>query len=143
LYRSLKDANPSGAPDAQAVARFRAAMDDDFNTPEAMAVIQGVAKELNQAKAASQAGLASSAASTLKYLGDILGILQKGPEAYLKRGAVEGSLTDSQIEELLAARQAARAGKNFGESDRIRAQLTAAGILLEDKAGGKTEWRRA
>jgi cysteinyl-tRNA synthetase len=143
LYRSLKDADPCGAPDAQAVERFRAAMDDDFNTPEAMAVIQGVAKELNQAKAASQAAVISSAASTLKYLGEILGILQKDPEGYLKRGVVEATLTDSQIEELLAARQAARAGKNFAESDRIRAQLTAAGILLEDKAGGKTEWRRA
>jgi cysteinyl-tRNA synthetase len=143
LYRSLKDAGASGATDAQAVERFRAAMDDDFNTPEAMAVIQGVAKELNQAKAASQAAVVSSAATTLKYLGGILGILQKDPQGYLKRGAAEGTLTDSRIEELMAERQAARAGKNFGESDRIRAQLSAAGVLLEDKPGGKTEWRRA
>jgi cysteinyl-tRNA synthetase len=118
-------------------------MDDDFNTPEAMAVIQGVAKELNQAKAASQAAVVSSAATTLKCLGGILGILQKDPQGYLKRGAAEGTLTDSRIEELMAERQAARAGKNFGESDRIRAQLSAAGVLLEDKPGGKTEWRRA
>jgi cysteinyl-tRNA synthetase len=143
LYRSLKDANPSGPPDAQAVARFRTAMDDDFNTPEAMAVIQSVAKGLNQAKAASQPAAVSAAAATLKYLGGILGILQKDAEGYLKRSALGGALTDAQIEELLDARQTARATKNFAESDRIRAQLTAAGILLEDRTGGKTEWRRA
>jgi cysteinyl-tRNA synthetase len=144
LYRALKDADPSGNPEAQAVARFRAAMDDDFNTPEAMAVIQGVAKELNQAKAASQPAAVSAAAATLKYLGAVLGVLQKDPDAYLKRSVSGGSLlTDAQIADLLAARQAARSAKNFAESDRIRAQLSAAGILLEDKAGGKTEWRRA
>jgi cysteinyl-tRNA synthetase len=143
LYRSLKDANPSGAPDEQALARFRSAMDDDFNTPEAMAVLQGVAKELNQAKAAAQPDTAAAAAATLKFLGGVLGILQKDPDGYLKRSASAGSLTDAEIEALLAARQAARSARNFPESDRIRAQLTAAGILLEDKAGGKTEWRRA
>jgi cysteinyl-tRNA synthetase len=87
LYRSLKDANPAGAPQPGAVARFRAAMDDDFNTPEALAVIQAVAKELNQAKAASQAAAASAAAATLQYLGSVLGILQKDPDGYLKRSA--------------------------------------------------------
>jgi cysteinyl-tRNA synthetase len=143
LYRALKDANPSGEPEPKAVARFRAAMDDDFNTPEAMAVIQGVAKELNQAKAASQPAAVAAAAATLKYLGGILGVLQKDPEGYLKRSALGGSLTDTQIEVLLAARQAARTAKNFAESDRIRAQLSEAGVLLEDKGGGKTEWRRA
>jgi len=148
LYRSLKDANPAAVPEPAAVARFRAAMDDDFNTPEAMAVIQGVAKELNQAKAASQPAAVSAAAATLKYLGGILGILQKDPAAYLKRSALKRSasdvlLTDGNIEELLAARQAARTAKNFAESDRIRAQLAEAGIILEDKGGGKTEWRRA
>jgi cysteinyl-tRNA synthetase len=143
LYRALKDANPSGAPDAQAVARFRAAMDDDFNTPEAMAVIQSVAKQLNQAKAALQSRAVSGAAATLKFLGAILGVLQQDAEGYLKRSALGVALTDAQIERLLDARQTARAAKNFAESDRIRAQLTSAGILLEDRSGGKTEWRRA
>jgi cysteinyl-tRNA synthetase len=85
----------------------------------------------------------AAAAATLKYLGAVLGVLQKDPDAYLKRSASVGSLTDAQIADLLAARQTARSAKDFAESDRIRAQLTAAGILLEDKAGGKTEWRRA
>jgi cysteinyl-tRNA synthetase len=143
LYRALKDTNPAGVPEPTAVARFRAAMDDDFNTPEAMAVIQGVTKELNQAKAATQPTAVAAAAATLKYLGGILGVLQKDPDAYLKRSASAGSLDDNQIEALLAARQAARKAKDFAESDRIRAQLYDAGIVLEDKGGGKTEWRRA
>jgi cysteinyl-tRNA synthetase len=61
----------------------------------------------------------------------------------LKRSVGEKTMSDNDIEALLAARQAARAAKNFAESDRIRQQLTAAGILLEDKVGGATQWRRA
>jgi cysteinyl-tRNA synthetase len=143
LYRSLKDAEAAGPPDAAAAARFRAAMDDDFNTPEALAVMQGVAREINQAKAAALPQAAASAAATLKYLGAILGVLQQDAEGYLKRSALQGTLSDAQIDELLTARQAARKAKNFAESDRIRAQLIDAGIILEDKAGGSTEWRRA
>jgi cysteinyl-tRNA synthetase len=143
LYRSLKDASGAGAGDAADTARFRAAMDDDFNTPEALAVMQGVARNLNLAKAAGDLGGASRAAATLRALGEILGILQQDPDTYLKRSAGAVDLSDAEIEALLAARRAARAVKQFAESDRIRDLLNAAGILLEDKPGGRTEWRRA
>jgi cysteinyl-tRNA synthetase len=143
LYRALKDAAPEGPADAEDVARFRAAMDDDFNTPEAFAVLQGVARTLNQAKAAGDLRGASRAAATLRELGGTLGVLQQDPDSYLKRSAGIQRLTDAEVEAHLAARRAARAAKNFAESDRIRDLLSGAGILLEDKPGGRTEWRRA
>jgi cysteinyl-tRNA synthetase len=143
LYRALKDAAPGGTADTADLARFRAAMDDDFNTPEAFAVMQGVARNLNLAKAAGDLGGASMAAATLRALGAIVGVLQQDPDTYLKRSAGNKSLSDEEVEALLASRRAARALKQFAESDRIRDLLTAAGILLEDKPGGRTEWRRA
>jgi len=143
LYRALKDTGGSGSPNAEWFAGFRAAMDDDFNTPEALAVMQGVARELNQAKAAGSAAKTALAAATLRAMGAVLGVLQQDPDTYLKRSVGDKLMSDSDVEALLAARRAARAAKNFAESDRIREQLTAAGILLEDKAGGATQWRRA
>jgi cysteinyl-tRNA synthetase len=143
LYRALKDSAPSGSADSADVARFREAMDDDFNTPEAFAVIQSVARNLNLAKAAGDLGKASAAAATLRALGAMLGILQQDPDSYLKRSAGNKSISDEEVEALLTSRRAARAAKNFAESDRIRDLLTAAGILLHDKPGGRTEWRRA
>ncbi len=129
--------------DAEWVGKFRAAMDDDFNTPEALAALQGVARELNQAKAAGDAAKAAGGAATLRAMSGLLGVLQQDPDAYLKRSVGDKMMPDAAVEELLAARRAARGAKNFAESDRIREQLTAAGILLEDKAGGVTQWRRA
>ena len=143
LYRALKDAAPRGVVDGAEVERFRAAMDDDFNTPEALAVMQGVARTLNLAKAAGNVSAASNGAATLRALGATLGVLQQDPDSYLKRSAGSQSLSDGEVETLLAARRAARAVKDFAESDRIRDVLSAAGILLEDKPGGRTEWRRA
>jgi len=143
LYRALKDAPAAGSIDAGEAARFRAAMDDDFNTPEALAVMQSAARDLNLAKSAGNESRAAVGAATLRHMGSMLGVLQQNPDAYLKRGAGNKGLSDAQVEVLLASRQAARAAKDFAESDRIRAQLNAAGILLDDKAGGDTQWRRA
>jgi cysteinyl-tRNA synthetase len=155
LYRALKDAGrPTGAGGTASeneLARFRDAMDDDFNTPEALAVMQGVARDLNQAKAAGDAAAAAAGAATLRAMGGMLGVLQQDPGEYLKRSArsetgsseLATALADADIEALLTARRAARAAKNFAESDRIRERLTVAGILVEDRPGGSTEWRRA
>jgi cysteinyl-tRNA synthetase len=143
LYRALKDAGPSGPIDAESLAKFRDAMDDDFNTPEALAAMQGVARELNQAKAAGDSAKMAGAAATLRTMSAMLGVLQQEPDAFLKRSVGDQTMSDADIESLLEARRAARAAKNFAESDRIRDQLAAAGILLEDKAGGATQWRRA
>jgi cysteinyl-tRNA synthetase len=143
LYRALKDAGPGGVVDTAEVERFRAAMDDDFNTPEALAVMQGVSRNLNLAKAGGNLSAASNGAATLSALGAILGVLQQDPDTYLKRGAGNKSLSDGEVEALLASRREARGIKDFAESDRIRDVLSAAGILLEDKPGGRTEWRRA
>ncbi|MDE2348909.1 MAG: cysteine--tRNA ligase [Gammaproteobacteria bacterium] len=143
LYRALAGAGAGGRADAAAVARLREAMDDDFNTPEALAVMQGVARELNTAKAGRQTQAAADFAATLRAQGAVLGLLQQEPEAYLKRGAGAQALADAQIDALVDARRAARAAKDFAEGDRIRERLAAAGIVIEDKPGGLTQWRRA
>ena len=144
LYRALKDTDSSsGSVDAAALRRLREAMDDDFNTPEALAVMQGVARELNLSKAAKDGAKTAAAAATLRGLGAVLGVLQQNADAYLKKSVGTQSLSDADIEQLLVSRRSARAAKDFAESDRIRGLLTAAGVLLEDKPGGITEWRRA
>ena len=154
LYRALKDTHVTGSgadPEHErAMLKFHAAMEDDFNTPEAIAVLSGVARELNIAKAANDASRASSAARSLRAMGKVLGVLLQSPDAYLKRGsggvreeAASQALTDAKIEALIAARRSARGARNFQESDRIRDELSAAGIILEDKPGGITVWRRA
>jgi cysteinyl-tRNA synthetase len=142
FYRALKDA-PAGPPGAAAIGRFRGAMDDDFNTPEALAVMQGVARDLNSAKAANDGPAVGAAASTLRAMGETLGLLQQDPDTYLKRSVGPQGLDDAAVDELVSARRAARSAKNFGESDRIRRLLADQGVLLEDRPNGVTEWRRA
>jgi len=142
FYRALKDAG-TGAPRQTSIDEFRAAMDDDFNTPEALAVMQGVARELNSAKATGDRQSQATAAATLRAMGRTLGLLQQDPDAFLKRGAGTATLADDEIGKLLDARRAARTAKNFAEADRIRAQLVGAGVLLDDKPDGTTAWRRA
>jgi len=142
LYRALKDTALTGAADLAELERFRAAMDDDFNTPEALAVAQSVTRDLNLAKGTKDAAKSAALAATLRAMGGMLGVLQQDPDKYLKRSAGAGGLSDAQVDALVAARNAARAAKNYAESDRIRVQLNDAGVLLDDKAGG-TQWRRA
>src|ERR1700722_3970926 len=157
LYRALADGGSAGAPGAGAQSlpvgemrpvaemrgRFDATMDDDFNTPEALAVMQGAARDLNTAKAAGRSADAAALAGALGAMGGVLGLLQQPPGEDLKRGVGEAQLSDSQVDTLIEARRAARAMKNFAESDRIRDVLASAGIALEDKPGGATGWRRA
>ena len=144
LYRALNDAvADDAAPMPAAWAAFNAAMDDDFNTPEAFAVIQGVARELNTAKMQGKVAEVPRLAATLRAMGGVLGILQQEAAAYLKRAVGNAGLSDAAIAQLLSRRSAARAAKDFAESDRIRDTLSAAGVLIEDKPGGLSTWRRA
>jgi len=116
-------------------ARFKAAMDDDFNTPEAVAVLFDLANELNKSQSAADAGL-------LKALAGLLGLLQREPEAFLQAGPADSDWTPEKIEAAIAARAAAKKGKNFAEADRIRKELLDSGVVLEDSAAGTT-WRRS
>ncbi|TEA79631.1 cysteine--tRNA ligase [Allopusillimonas ginsengisoli] len=146
LYQALQNVPPAQVdidwshPQAQA---FRAAMDDDFNTSGAIAVLFELASEANRDRSASAAGL-------LRALGAILGLLQMEPAVYLQSpsryqrgGAAAASLSSEQIEALVAERAAAKQSRDFGRADSIRDTLQAQGIELEDKPGGVTQWRRA
>ena len=118
---------------APQAARFKAAMDDDFNTAEAIAVLFDLAGEANRGHI--------EAAHLLRALAATLGLLQCDAEVFLKAGAAVEGMLENEIEALIVAREAARKIKDFAESDRIRDALTAAGITLEDGMGG-TQWRR-
>jgi cysteinyl-tRNA synthetase len=138
LYTALKNVAPEVVElnwhDDYAL-RFKAAMDDDFNTVEAMAVLFDLANEVHRSQSGERAGL-------LKALAGVLGLLQRDPQSFLQGGAhVAGELPAAEIESLIVARREARAAKNWAESDRIRDALAAQGVVLEDGAGG-TGWRR-
>jgi cysteinyl-tRNA synthetase len=131
----------SRAPDVHYEERFNAAMNDDFNSPGALGVMFDLVKELNVCRKNSPER-AEELALSLKYFGAILGLLQFDAEQYFKLGAEEGGLTDVQIDSLIQDRVAARSSKNWAESDRIRDELLAQGITLDDGREGTT-WRRS
>jgi cysteinyl-tRNA synthetase len=143
LYTALKgatqipDGKNAGAIDWNKpyAARFKAAMDDDFNTPEAVAVLFDLANEANRSQSAEAAG-------QLRALGGVLGLLQRDPQSFFQSGASEGGLDDASINAQIEARIAAKKAKNFAQADRIRKELLEAGVVLEDSAQG-TVWRRA
>jgi cysteinyl-tRNA synthetase len=147
MYTALRDIAPGEGdlyePSA-ATAAFHAAMDDDFNTPEAIAVLQGLARELNtdRAAGASEAALRKPAAQ-LRALGGVLGVLKVPPADWFRAGGAADGLDEAEIDALIAARHAARKAKNWVESDRIRDGLAQAGVVLEDKPDSTTTWRRA
>ncbi len=141
LYNSLRGIEPAEAvaQDNDYVPRFEQAMDDDFNTPEAIAVLFDLATHINRARDQGDAGEAARLAAILKKLGNVLGLLEADPEAYLQGGV--GADDTEQIEALIRQRLQARAEKNWAEADRIRDELHAMGVELEDK-GAETIWRR-
>ena len=135
FYIALKE-TPAGAvvldwTNATA-QKFRTAMEDDFDTPAAFAVLHELRRELNRSKSGETAGL-------LKALGGTLGFFQDVPAAFVQ-GA--GGADQMDIDALVSERNAAKKAKNFAQADAIRKQLDDAGIVLEDKVAGLTEWRR-
>jgi len=143
LYTALADVD-LGADAVEAdwneehAVRFREAMDDDFNTPLAVAELFDLASEVNRTKSINTA-------RQLKALAGVIGLLERAPQDFLRAGvgAGEGGLDEVQIASLIEQRAAAKKARNFAEADRIRTELTAAGIILEDKPDGTTNWRRA
>jgi cysteinyl-tRNA synthetase len=123
-------------------------MNDDFNTPEALAAMQSLARELNVVKTSGDGSAASAYAAELRTLGAILGLLEQRPEEWLAThseltGAVEsaaGRPEPAEIDRLVAARTEARRACNWAESDRIRDELAGHGVVLEDGSAG-TSWR--
>ncbi len=140
LYTALKEVEPDtgvldwNEPHAQ---RFAAAMNDDFNTPLAIAALFDLANQVNRTRDAALA-------RQLKLLGGLLGLLGREPRVFLQQaaGAAAGEFDAGAIEAKIAARAAAKQAKQYAEADRIRAELLETGIVLEDKPGGATEWRR-
>ncbi|MDQ2696279.1 MAG: cysteine--tRNA ligase [Pseudomonadota bacterium] len=142
LYTALRGLPMQEPPPGQDhEARFRQAMDDDFNTPEALAVLFDLAHEVNRLRE-QVSDQAAGAAALLRRLGGLLGLVQADPEAFLQEAETQsGGLSRQAIEQLIQQRAAARQARQWAEADRIRAQLAQAGIVLED-GPGETVWRR-
>jgi cysteinyl-tRNA synthetase len=147
LYMALRGLSPGGvtAPRQACGDDFYRAMNDDFNTPEAIAALFEIAKEINRNRE-NDPPRAAALAGCLRYLGGVLGLLQDAPETFLRAATGAGAdvstaLSEDEIEALIAARIRAREDRNWAEADRIRKDLDAYGVVLEDGASG-TRWRR-
>ncbi|MDE4007542.1 cysteine--tRNA ligase [Glaesserella parasuis] len=141
LYTALRgcDWNVELAENDQYVTAFKESMDDDFNTPGALAVLFELAREVNKLKAENQAE-ANKLAARLKQLAGVLGLLEQDPETFLQGDANNDEV--AEIEAFIKQRNEARVSKNWAVADEARNKLTAMGIVLEDGANGTT-WRRA
>jgi len=142
LYNTLRglDVPESFDGNDPAIEKFKQAMDDDFNTPEALAVLFDLASQVNKLRDNDEDS-ASQKAAVLKHLANVLGLLESNAEQYLQAGASEND-DGADVDALIEARNAARENKDWVDADRIRDELDAMGIVLEDK-DGKTVWRRA
>jgi cysteinyl-tRNA synthetase len=133
FYTTLREVAPVAAPvdwDNPYAKRFRDAMNDDFDTPVAFAVLHDLRGEVNRTRSAGAAGL-------LKALGGTIGFFQIDPEAFLK-----GAQTSFDVQAKVDARRQAKDAKEYARADALRKEIEAAGFILEDKPGGVTEWRR-
>jgi cysteinyl-tRNA synthetase len=137
LYTALKgiEAAPLDSIDFNQghARRFGEAMDDDFNTPEAISVLFELANDVNRSRSVEHARL-------LRSLAALLGLLERDPDTFLQAGS-EAGISPEQIEERIEARKAARKNRDFAQADRIRDDLLEQGVVLEDGPGG-TSWRR-
>ena len=144
LYTALRGTVHSDvefARSAQYVERFKEAMDDDFNTPVAYAVLFDLAKEVNNAKQAGNSEEANSAATCLRTLAAVLGLLEQDAEVFLQSGAQADDSEVAEIESLIQQRLDARKAKDWAAADAARDRLNEMGIVLEDGPQGTT-WRR-
>jgi len=143
LYHALRGLEPAASedvPETEHDRRFAEAMDDDFNSAGAIAVLHSVANDINHYRREGNSDEAARSAAVLIRLGGILGLMQQDPEAFFQ-GGTGGELSAEDIEALIQARADARKARDFAEADRIRDELAEKGIILDDSREG-TSWRR-